>query len=427
MRITTQALVALTLVGALSAAVQDRQLKDSDFKKTSQSLADYIDARKANKGVLEAENALSAEMAKLEKKKLKGASLLSVPNDLGRMLWLSRAYDKQKPKKGKLVNAESVFGKAEFEYTVWTPSKYDARRNMYPLILCIPEEGKETKAFLTERWTESELRDNAVIAAVPMPEDLDMWAVGGDSESPGGLAFLLTTFKAISETHAIDFDRVFIAGRGAGVAAALAIAERFPDRFAGVIGRAGDAGETPAVNFRNLPTWFAGGGAMVTAFSDGITAAGYGNCTVKPDGEGKDVWFWMQGNARNSNPDHVTLVPGVPFPNRSSWVQVPPFDGHGTARVDAQIDRATNTITIDAEGVQGVTIYFNDLLVDLAKPVKVICNGVEHLDMVPRDFKSTLDFIYFARCDPGKVYVAAKDFSIPVAASSEGDTEGDEE
>ena len=101
MRITTQALMALTLVGALSAAVQDRQLKDSDLKKTSQKLADYIEARKENKGVLEAENSLSDEMAKLVKKKLKGASLLSVPSDLGRMLWLSRAYDKQKPKKGK--------------------------------------------------------------------------------------------------------------------------------------------------------------------------------------------------------------------------------------------------------------------------------------------------------------------------------------
>jgi len=419
MRITIPALVALTLVGTLSAAVQDHKLKDSDHKKASQKLAQYIEARIANSGLLDAETALREEIAKLEKKKLDGASLLSSPKILGRTLWLSRAYDKQKPKKGKLINVESTFGESTFEYTVWTPSKYDVRKNTYPLILCIPEEGEEPKAFLTERWTESELRDNVVLVAVPMPEKLDMWAAGGDYESPGGLAYLLTTFKAVSETHGIDFDRVYIAGRGAGVAAALAISERFPDRFAGVIGRAGDAGDTAPDNFRSLPTWFAGGGAKVTAFQEGVKAAGYDNCTVQPDGNGEDIWVWMQSHARNSNPDHVTLVPGVPFPNRAYWVQVPPFDGHGTARVDAQIDRATNTITIQAEGVQAVTLYFNDLLVDLEKPVKVICNGVENIDSIPRDFKLTLDLIFNARCDPGKIYVAAKNYSIPVAATEE--------
>jgi hypothetical protein len=420
MRIIIPALVALAVAGSLSAAaIQDRQLKDSDIKRVSAKLADYIEARIENKGLLVAENELAEEIAKLEKKKLDGAELLGLPHDLGRALWLSRAYDKQKPKKGKLVDIESDFGEVTFEYTVWTPSKYDARRNSYPLILCIPEEGKKTKAFLTERWTESDLRDNAVIAAVEMPEDLELWSAGGDREKPGGLAFLLTTFKALSETHAIDFDRVYLSGRGAGVGAALAIAERFPDRFAGVIGRAGDAGDTSPENFRNLPTWFAGAGAKATAFQDGVKESGYDNCTVQPDGKGEDIWIWMQSHARNSNPDKVTLVPGVPFPNRAYWVQVPPFDGHGTARVDAEIDRATNTITIQAEGVQQVTLYFNDLLVDMSKPVKVICNGVENEDLIPRDLPLTLDLIFFARCDPGKVFVATKNYSVPAAVATD--------
>ena len=109
----------------------------------------------------------------------------------------------------------------------------------------------------------------------------------------------------------------------------------------------------------------------------------------------------------------VTLVPEAPFPNRAYWLQVPPSDGAVAARINAKIDRDTNTITIDADGVTEVSLYFNDDLIDLEKPVKVICNGAENIDQIPRSFKVTMEMIFKARSDPGRVYVASKSYSVP--------------
>ena len=85
------------------------------------------------------------------------------------------------------------------------------------------------------------------VAACP-----EMPANGADWLGTPGVATALILFRTIYEEWAIDFDQVYLAGRGAGVEAALSIAGKFPERFAGVIGRAGDAGPTPAPLARQI-------------------------------------------------------------------------------------------------------------------------------------------------------------------------------
>jgi hypothetical protein len=45
--------------------------------------------------------------------------------------------------------------------------------------------------------------------------------------------------------------------------------------------------------------------------------------------------------------------------------------------------------------------------------VKVICNGSEHTDVIPRNLGVTLDLIAGARCDPGRLYTATKEYDLP--------------
>ncbi|TDJ70924.1 MAG: hypothetical protein E2O39_09245 [Planctomycetota bacterium] len=414
------ALVVLPILGGTLAA-QDRQLKDRDLKDLGKQLANYVEAREADEDVWDAEESVKDALAKLQKK-LKGKDPLSLPADFGQAIWMSKKYEKAKVKRGKVADVESdarIFGEQEFEYTAWAPSKYSAKNGPYPLIISIHDEEPDTtpKSHIIEEWRDQDLRAGAIIVAPPMPEDFSIWSVAGTAENPGGVAYVLTTFNDVSQKYAIDFDRVYLAGRGTGVAAAIAIASLFPDRFAGVIGRAGDAGNTSPENFQNLPTYFAGGGGQATAFDTAIRSLGFDNCTLDPTGLGKDVWNWMQSHPRISNPMEVTLVPGAPFPNRASWIQVPPTDGQTAARIHATIDRATNTITVNGEGIDDFTIFLNDVLVDLDKPVIVICNGAENVDLIPRNLKVTLDMMYFARSDPGKVFVANKSYHLPPPAS----------
>ena len=52
-------------------------------------------------------------------------------------------------------------------------------------------------------------------------------------------------------------------------------------------------------------------------------------------------------------------------------------------RVDAEVDRETNTITLTSSGIREVSVFFCDDLVDMSKPVTVIANGVTSKNTFP--------------------------------------------
>jgi pimeloyl-ACP methyl ester carboxylesterase len=362
------------------------------------------------------ESEVREALAKLQKK-ARGADPLAFPADIGAALWMSKDYKKARVKKGKVETSEAeVFG-SEFEYTTWTPNDYNPGKNAYPLLLCIPDQGQAPQTHLIEDWVSAEIRDNCIVAVSGMPDDPALWGQSGEPGNPGGVAFVLTTFKQVMDSFAIDFDRVFLVGKGRGVAAATAIAEMFPDRFAGVVGRGGGPEKVLPNNFRNLPTLFAGADASATEFQSSTAELGYENCSLLPEGKEVDVWGWMSELRRVANPAEVTLVPGTPFPKRAYWVEVPPLDdATRSARVTARIERETNTIRIEARGVPTVTVLFNDVLVNLDEPVHVGVNGVESVDQIPRDVVRTLDMILTATNDPGRIYVATKGYNVAAPA-----------
>ena len=411
------ATMALT---ALAIATQEPLLRETDLRKLGQAFSAYLEAVAENSGVFEAQEEVATELEKVSKK-IDGRDPLSSPADIGQALWLSNEYHKKRVKKGK-VEATSYdfffFGEDGLEYAVWVPKDYNGKEPT-PVLLVIAGEGETPHTHITEQWISPEIRDNVIVACPAMPEDVAQWTVPGSEGSPGGVAAVLTLMKALTETYAVDFDRVYIAGRGAGVSAAVAIADLSPDRFAGVIGRSGDAGTTQPVNFQNLPTFFAGAGGEATAFQKGAEELGYENVTLAPEGKEADVWSWMQEHPRATYPSEVTLSPSSPRANGAYWLQVPPLDSLSGQKIHARVDRETNTIHVEATGVSSVNLFFNDSLVDLGQPVRVVCNGAESVDTIPRSLKTTLDLFYNARSDPGRVFVATKIYDVPAASDGE--------
>ena len=100
---------------------------------------------------------------------------------------------------------------------------------------------------------------------------------------------------------------------------------------------------------------------------------------------------------------------------------MPPWDGAGTASIEARIDQETNTVHIEALGINQVTLRFNDVLLDLDREITVICNGTSHRDLIPRSLRTTLEMIYKSGSDPGKVYVATRTYDIPSAQGQDSD------
>ncbi|MBL8859527.1 MAG: hypothetical protein JNL28_13545 [Planctomycetes bacterium] len=402
-------------VVAFAAPVLEEAFRSSDIDKLGKLISTYISARNDNKGLGKAEEDLAKELASLEKRIKK--SPLAVPGEMGKALWSSYSYEKnQKVRKGKVDVVEQPAywdEKVKFGYAIWTPYKYDPRKS-YPLILCIPDAGEKPADHITENWIDSDIRDNAIIAAVPMPEDTALWLESGGPNTEGGAGDVLFTFGRIQRLYAIDFDRVYLVGRGRGVEAAVTIASKYLDRFAGVIGRSGDvAADMPAENFKNQALYFTGAGAHTTSFEERLKKLGYDVLQRKDDGTEKDVWTWIQSHPRNSHPTEVVLYPTNPIPTRSYWLDIEPTDAAGVVYIRAKLDKEANTITVEGDGVKKFNVYFNDDMLDLERPVKVIANGSEVTRTIQRNLPRALDFVYSARSDPGRFYVNSMNFDLP--------------
>jgi poly(3-hydroxybutyrate) depolymerase len=417
----TLALGSLGLLAALAgpAFPADELLKPTEHEALGKQISAYVDATRKSSGVDKALENVVEELEKLKKRTKRDP--LALTGDLGKALWASFDYEKKSSQvkaRGAIKDVTFVRNpdddpKNTLTYAIWAPAKYDSKK-AYPLVLIVPETGKRPAEHIGEKWTDSSIRDGAVLVAVTMPADTAAWTEMATGDKEGGLSNVLLAYNDVRKTVAIDFDRVYLAGWGEGVRVASVLGARFPDRFAGVIGRSGDPPEdVVAENFRNLPTFFAGAGKGATTFKEKNDAAKYANCTIKPEGKESDIWAWIQDHPRMSNPTEVVLSPGGQSGNRAYWVLVPAFDKTGVAYIKANIDRGTNTVTIDGEGPTTITLHFNDQLLDLEREVKVVCNGTNHVDKIPRNVNQTLNMITNAVSDPGKLYVAFKQYDLP--------------
>ncbi len=405
---------------------QEGRLGDGELEPLAASLAAYAEARASGMGLDAARSALARTFEGLRESF--GSDPLLHGAELGRALWLSRGYGKSEERGGKVssaVFAHGSFSGAGLSYAYRLPRDYDPGRMAYPLILAIPAEDEEPAEHIRSSWSLGEIQDRVIVVCPAMPAQRETWERVMVNGRPGGLCHVLTALRLATERFAVDFDRVFVAGRAKGVPAALAAGNHGPQRFAGVIGRAGDAGELRPDNFSNLPTYFAGGGAEARAFEAAAREAGHDNSRFQADGKEQDIWSWMVNHPRRSHPERVVLVPGDPFPTRAYWLQVNPSAPR--CRATAAIERATNTVRIDTQGIANATLFLNDTLVDLSRPVRVICNDVEQSSVVRPRLSSFLDMLHDGTSDAAAVYVARVELDTTGPASSTPDAApGDE-
>ncbi|MEM1449628.1 MAG: hypothetical protein AAF957_04780 [Planctomycetota bacterium] len=421
------ALAVIAVATPLVSLTGDRVLNDKDIKKLSNELASWFEALDARKGKLDAEEGVREELEKLNKKKgkqLKAGNLLAQPEDLGAVIYMANRYDKKFPKRGagKVVSKTADGGRGTVEYAVWSPQKYKPKSGPYPLLLTIPDEGENPEKHIMNRWNDGTLRETMLIASPKMPGDSKKWTEND------GLAAVLLTLREVSNIYAIDFDRVYIGGRGRGGETALKIANMFPSRWAGAFAWGSDAGEgIPPENMRHIPILICGGGSKSTAFADAAKEAGIESVKLDSGGGQTEIMAWMNDVKRTKYPEEITLIPGERFPTGAYWLQIQPVPDPTGVRLDVSANRESNTITINSKGITEATIYLSDEIVDLDKPVTVIANGVEKVQQFERSFRLVLQLLESGKVDPGRVFVAADTFHIPSAGESDdgaGESDG---
>lgn len=424
MRKTTP-LARLALFLALSicaaGAQEPKRLGDDALKPLAEALAAYLEARESGSGVVAVRAAVAKQVAALGEG-AQGVHPLARSADLGRAAWLARSYPDERRRRGKVLEERFVggsFGDKGLGYALRLPDDYDPTGAAYPLIVAIPDHDETPAGHLRTYWTDSAFRQGAIVVVPEMPSDREQWTKVMVAGRPGGLAHVLTARRIASERHAVDFDRIYLAGRGKGVPAAIAAGNYGPQLFAGVLARTGDPDPVDVQgpdNFSNLPTLFLGGGANARAFQEASRGLGHDHCLVEPTGDAARIWSWMLANPRRSHPTKVTVRPGDPFPTRAYWMRVA-----ATApdvRVEARLDRGTNSVHFEFRGASRAILYLDDRLLDLDRPVRIVAGGFERELRVERHLPTMLDLWLEGTSDPGSFYVAEVLVDLSGAAGS---------
>ena len=237
----------------------------------------------------------------------------------------------------------------------------------------------------------------------------------------------------------VDPNRVYKLGISQGGFGSAILGMFMPDLFAGINPMAGGVGlSNPPENLRNVAT-FHSVGERDTMFNRAGNAIatherleelreqdpeGYANQLDVQPGRGHGIDYrrgapWIAKHTRNPHPDVVVWTSQLESGRRRGqayWLELAGDDLKGSIALTAKADRETNTVTLTAQqlttetpegdpvllGEQEadptplkdatVSVLLNDTLVDLDKPVTVVCNGEEVFSgKIERDANTLLE------------------------------------
>ena len=189
----------------------------------------------------------------------------------------------------------------------------------------------------------------------------------------------------------VNPDKVYLMGYSAGGDGVWRIAPRMADHWAAASMMAGHPGDVRLESRRNLPfmIWC---GALDAAYNrneecakriDEMAALH----EADPEGyvyeghivEGKPHWMdladaaavpWMAKYHRNPAPGKIVWVQGDEMKSAFYWLGVPMSQAAKGRKIEARIDG--NTVEILSSDYTAATIYLNDKMMDLDKPVRVV-------------------------------------------------------
>ncbi|MEO5716078.1 MAG: transglutaminase domain-containing protein [Luteolibacter sp.] len=242
-------------------------------------------------------------------------------------------------------------------------------------------------------------------------------------------AFDMLVGHAIREWN-VDPDRVYLMGISEGAYGTQIDGPFMADRFAAANAMAGGVGkDVPAENLRNLPfrtdvgekdTMFDRIG-LAREFHSRMEEAkkkygGYQNHLEVQAGRGHGVDYapgsqWMIHYHRNPRPDTVVWK-AQPLDNRRReafyWLGLEASpDDKTPVLVTARLDREHNSVVLDLADADGnplagrkASVMLDDSMLDLTKPVTVLCNGKPAFSGVPVRSVETLARTMLQRSDP---------------------------
>ena len=215
--------------------------------------------------------------------------------------------------------------------------------------------------------------------------------------------FAMRALETLKREFPIDEDRVYISGYSMGGFGSWNIGLRYNDRFAAAVPFAGGLScsdyvsmsidkKSPRllVNAAHLPSYFVHGDADRTVpvkfdrrIRDRLVELEYAHTYVEveegthflPVREGGElmagVQDWLKGKTRDAHPRRLRFASLGAYMSQSHWLRIDEFSDE-VADLQAQIDSKTNSIRIEGEGAKALSLYIDESLLDIARPIQVV-------------------------------------------------------
>lgn len=388
LRAASRMLLLLTLgasVGAVALADQTSGQTDPPLQPLIREYVDTHDAERAERVLTEILSRKDVTVAAV-------SSLLSA----------GRPYRSQPV--GAQPNQSVRVGSQMYQYGLYVPNSYSPDK-AHGLVVCLHGAGFTGDSYL-ERW-QTRLGDGYILACPTLP--MGTWWTRTAED------LVLATIRTVEARYRVDPDRVFLTGMSNGGIGAYLIGAHHAARFAAVVPMAGGLPEVllPFLeNFRQTPIYIIHGKQdqvmpvrMSRSIDEALTELGYAHVyrehdRVHPHAGGHffpreelpDLVAWLARQHRDPSPKKLTVVQDASHLLSFGWVRIDATDriaefsenllgAHDeliASRRYAKLEAAVvgpNRIEVRAQRVRRYTLYLNDALADLSRPVTVVTNG----------------------------------------------------
>ena len=307
---------------------------------------------------------------------------------------------------GFLPGQSIEIGGTSWEYGLYVPEDYDPRQ-AYPMIFCLHGAGFRGDTYL-DRW-QPRLGERYLLVCPSVPSGA-WWTQEAE-------VFVLTLLNHMTRTYHVDLDRVFLSGMSNGAIGTYLIGLNHVDRFAALNPMAGPL-PAPLLdlldNARSTPLYIIHGAkdqVIPPKYSQEVWAylleRGYkvqyrehdrthpmAGGHFFPREELPRLIQWLAQQKRVPQPRKIVMVRDRDHPGRLHWIRMDEIDPRvgsfwasetdstetlrlkegAYARIEARAG-SRNQIEITAKNVRRFTVFLNDDLVDLDRPVIIRING----------------------------------------------------
>lgn len=306
------------------------------------------------------------------------------------MLWEDRLQTLRRERAAELESRKLVIGDLAMPFDVRTFGEAPATgRSLY---ISMHGGGGAPKEVNDQQWeNQKRLYEPAEGLYVAPRAPTDTWNMWHQAHIDQFHERLIEDLVALEN---VDPNRVYIMGYSAGGDGVFQLAPRIADRLAAAAMMAGHPNESSPLGLRNLPFTMHVGG-LDSAYGRNQVAADWAkklDDLQQADPEGYEHWAkiypdkghwldrldaaavpWMARFQRHPSPRRVVWYQDDVVKGRFYWLAIDEDQRKAGTRITATL--AAQQVELDVDGVTSVRVRWNDQLVDLDQPVRIVAQG----------------------------------------------------